>query len=331
MFRNRLWVAALACTVVAMPARAAEIDPYLPADTEVVISVNVRQVLDAALLKKLGIDKARAALKEADQVKAILDELGFDPFTDLHRVTIAGPSGTEQDRGLVICRGRFDQAKFKARAEQAARDNGDILKVHKIPTGGGAQHLVYEVAPPEQNVPFFIAVADKDVLLASPGKDYVVDALKKNAAGKVAGLKDKHMKELLENLDDKQSLAVAGLGSALAKGASIPDAAKEVLQKLDAIGGGITVTDEIKLELVLTTKDLDQAKEMEKTVSDGLNQALGLLALLGGQKPELAPVIDFIKTLKAARKERTVILRGRVGADAFDKLLEKDGKRNKDQ
>src|SRR5262249_47295568 len=114
MSRCRLWGAALAVAALAAPARAADLDPYLPADTEVVVTVNVRQLLGSELLKKLGLDKAKEALKDLDQVKTVLDELGFDPFKDLDRLTVAGPGGTEQDRGLIIARGRFDPDKFKA-------------------------------------------------------------------------------------------------------------------------------------------------------------------------------------------------------------------------
>src|SRR5689334_2673276 len=106
MLRNFSWVLIVAALVG--PVRAAEIDKLLPADTEVVITVNVKQILGSALLKKAGLDQWKGALKELPQVGDILEELGFDPFTDLDRVTIASPGGSEQDRGLIIARGNFD-------------------------------------------------------------------------------------------------------------------------------------------------------------------------------------------------------------------------------
>ena len=73
--------------MLAGPARAAEVDPYLPDDTEVLVTVNVRQVLDSPLVKKSTLEKLREALKDIDMAEDVLKDLGFDPFKDLDRVT----------------------------------------------------------------------------------------------------------------------------------------------------------------------------------------------------------------------------------------------------
>jgi hypothetical protein len=132
------------------------------------------------------------------------------------------------------------------------------------------------------------------------------------------------MQALLEKMDEKQSLSIAGLGAALAKSGNLPDQAKEALDKLDAIGGGVTVADDIKLEIVLSAKTPEGAKEIDKTISDGLNQALGLVALFAGQKKELAPAIDILKTIRCSSKGKLVIIKAQVAADILDKALDKD-------
>src|SRR5690348_9017765 len=101
--------------------RAADLDAYLPEDTESLLNINVRQLLDSQLVKKHLLDVAQEALRGNDQLQDILTDLGFDPFKDLDRVVIASPIGTEKDRGLVIVRGRFNVAKFKAKAESVAK------------------------------------------------------------------------------------------------------------------------------------------------------------------------------------------------------------------
>ncbi len=158
------------------PGRAAEVDPYVPADTETVVNVNVRQILDSPLIKKHALEAAQEALRGNDQVQDVLKDLGFDPFKHLDRVVVATPGGTDKDRGLVIVHGRFDLAKFKTKGEQAAKDHSENLKIHKVLAG---KHLVYEVNVPDMDEPLFVALASEDTLFASPGKDYVVDALKK--------------------------------------------------------------------------------------------------------------------------------------------------------
>ena len=76
---------------------------------------------------------------------------------------------------------------------KALKSNPDILKVHKVPNGLGGRWLIYEVAVPvqDQETAVFVSLANKNVLLVSRGKDYIVDALKKsNTTGK-ATLKNK--------------------------------------------------------------------------------------------------------------------------------------------
>src|SRR4051794_9537153 len=71
------------------------LEKLLPADTEVVVTINLKQILGSQLLKKAGLEKWKQMLKAIDPVNDILQDLGFDPFKDLDRVTIASPGGTD--------------------------------------------------------------------------------------------------------------------------------------------------------------------------------------------------------------------------------------------
>src|SRR5438270_143827 len=97
----------------APPARG--IDRYLPADTEIISTLNFKQIFESALFKKNALGPARDALANIAEVKTILDDLGFDPFLDLDKMISAGPGGTETDKGLIILHGR------SARASQGSR------------------------------------------------------------------------------------------------------------------------------------------------------------------------------------------------------------------
>jgi hypothetical protein len=326
----RWLLVAVAAGLAATPARAGLLDPCLPDDSELVLTVNVRQLLDSPLVKKHGLQKAREALKDADQVEAVLKELGFDPFKDLERVTLASPGGTEKDRGLLILRGTFNLDKFKAKGEEAARDYPDYLKVHKVPVGAGATQVVYEVTPPDADAPIFVALPGKDTLLASPGKDYVVDAVKKVARKAKPALQNKDMQALLEKLDEKQSVAVATLGSALTKGGATPAPVKNLFDKVEAVGGGLTVGEDLKVEFALAAKTAEGARELNDSIDKGLKQALALLSLVAsnvddkGLKQALNPTLEVVKTLRVSTKGKVVTLKGRVSADVLEDALKKD-------
>src|SRR5690349_4649491 len=102
-------LAALALSLaLALPALAAapagSYEKYLPDETDGVITINVRQLLDSELIKKAGLDKALAG----EDAQKALGVIGLDPLKDIDRVVIAGG----KDEGLVIIQGKFDPAKL---------------------------------------------------------------------------------------------------------------------------------------------------------------------------------------------------------------------------
>jgi hypothetical protein len=323
----RRLAAGLACAALllaAAPLRAGEVDRCLPADTEVVLTVNVRQLLDSPLVKKYGLEHAREALKSLDEVSDVLADLGFDPFTDLDRVTVGSPAAGDPDRGLIIARGTFNPVKFRAKAEDAAKDHPDAFKVHKVPAGAAGPQPVYEVVLPGQDASLFVALAGKDTLLASPGKDYVADALKQAAGKGKAALKNKDFQALLERMDDRQSLAVAAVGSALRK-AKVEGAA-DLFAKVEAVGGGLTVGDDLKLELAVAARTADEARDLRKAAGDGLNQATALVGLLATQNEQLALLTDVLKSVRVGGKDKTVSLKATVPADLLEEAFGKGDK-----
>ena len=120
---RRLQIGLIATTmlVLTLPARAAEVDKYLPEDTQIVLVVNTQQLLDAPLVKKHFLQALRELIKASDDVAKDLESLGFDPLKDLTSITGAISSTGNEAKGLVILHGRFDKAKFKAKGEEAAR------------------------------------------------------------------------------------------------------------------------------------------------------------------------------------------------------------------
>src|SRR5204863_5333163 len=123
----------------------------------------------------LAVDRAKKALNEQDEVKKVLTELGFDPFKDLESITFALSSGSDTDKNLTIVHGKFDVAKFTAKGEEVAKDMKDVVKITKVPGPGAESGKInlYEVNVPGQSQTLFVAIVDKNTMLASAGKDYV--------------------------------------------------------------------------------------------------------------------------------------------------------------
>ncbi len=307
--------------------RAAELDPYLPEDTESVLNINVRQFLDSELVKKNLLELAQEALRGNDQVQDVLNDLGFDPFKDLDRIVIARPVSTEKDRGLVIVHGRFDVAKFKAKAEQVAKDESEYLKIHKVL---GGKQLLYEVNHPDLDDPLFVAIVGRDTLLASPGKDYIIAALKKSGKETKPALKNKKFQALLEKVDGRQSLSLAAVATPdIAKAIDkAPGDIKNTIDKIQALAGGLTISDEIKLELAATTKNTQDAKELSDSAKAGLNLVLGFTAPLAqnADSPKAELIVEIIKALRVTNKAETVFIKGRISSDLIEDALKKKDK-----
>jgi hypothetical protein len=317
----------LTLLLAALPGWTAPIDPYVPDDTETVINLNVRQILDSPIIKKNFLEAAQEHLRGNDQVQDILKDLGFDPFKDLDRVIIAAPGGTEKDRGLVIVHGRFNVDKFKAKAEETVKDNSDNLKIHKVL---GGKFILYEVNLPDVDDPLFVALASRDTILVSPGKDYVIDALKKAGQTEKPALKDKNFQSLLEKVDDRQSLSLAvvknpEIQKALKKA---PGDIKGMLEKIQALGGGLTITDEVKLELVATTKNATEAKDLRDSAKAGLNLIQGLVSAFAQNdaSPEAEFVVEILKSLRVTSKDEAVVIRGRISSDLIEDTIKKKSK-----
>src|SRR6516165_1850557 len=96
LIRARTWLLAGALLALVLPARAAEPDKYLPNDTEAIVVLNVKQILDSPLVKKHLAEKIRDEIKNNAEVSKVLEALGFDPLKDLSSITIAS-SGLNQD------------------------------------------------------------------------------------------------------------------------------------------------------------------------------------------------------------------------------------------
>jgi hypothetical protein len=304
---------------VIAPMRAAEIDKFLPTDTEVYVRVNIRQALDSPLGKKLGVDQLKELLKQADGLTEALKELDFDLLRDLDSLTFAAPDSTESDRMLAILHGKFKVAKFKAKGETLAKDMADVIKLHKVNDGAGGQINVYEMTAPGQEMALFVAIVNDTTILVSPGKDYVADAIKRDKLKAAAALKNKDFQALLEKIDPKQTVSLAAIGSALAH--MIDDnGVKEALGKVDALGGGVTLGDDIKLQVVVGAKTVQEAKDLHKTINDGINQGLALAAALALADQNLAPLVDVLKTVRCNVKDKSVTLNAEVSADVLNAI-----------
>jgi hypothetical protein len=319
---RRVWLAPLVVALATFSTVRAVDPKYLPNDTEIVFTVNLKQILDSPLVKsnKDALDQGKAALENQFGDNPVLNNLknaGFDIFRDLHSITVASDGGKEPT--AIIVEGTFNSEKLMAAAEEAAKEHPDCLKI----TRAGSQ-TVFEITPPGDKVGFATLIKGK-VLVATMTREGLTDILARLDGTKNSSLK-KPFAVLLDTVNSNQSINFVATGPALAKLVTanpVPngEAASAVLQSIDGLSGAITVTKEVNFQLGINSKDEAAAKKM---VQDG-NTMLFLAQSLVGQKAQkdekFAPAVDVVKTLRITSQGSNVLLRGTISFDVIEKAM----------
>jgi hypothetical protein len=298
---------ALGLLVVAGPARAAEDAQYFPADTQAVITLNVKQILSSPLVKK-DQDKIKAGLQSIGEAQTVLESLGFNPLTDLDTVTVSLVGASDQEKVTLLVRGKFNLDKFKAKAKEVAKDMPDVLKIHQAGTNS-----IYEVNAPGQQRPIFLGLMDATTIVGAPTKEQIAEAFDIQSGKKKVALKKELVGLLKKAETTKQSLTLVGLGSALGNEVPYGD-------KIDYISGGITLSDKLTIEINIETKDADAAKGLKTLVDEGINQGKSLVSLFAMQQKELAPLTEMLDQLKVTDKGKSVSIKGEVTKEALEKI-----------
>jgi len=301
---------------MALPARAAEVDKLLPAASEGAVYINVRQVVDSALVKKYALEQIKQALGGNDAQK-VLGSLGLDPLKDLDRV-IVGFYGDDpsNSNALIIVRGTFDPDKLYQSAEAAAKMNPDKVSLSKE-----GDSTLMKISVDNMPRPVYGTVVDKSTIVFGTSKEIALEA--------VAGGAKKPVKPalaaLITKIDEKTSISVVAvlegkLGNAQLPGVNDP-AIQKNLAKTDNLALTVDVTDDVAINLGFGMKDADAAGDFGKLVDQGLQQLKGFLPFIGANDPRMKPLVELGKTLESSVKDKQVIISAKLAGDAIGKLV----------
>lgn len=296
---------AVATVILVTPAASRGADPFLPADAQVVVTLNVRQVLASPLVRpELGA--IRAAISQNTRVKATCEALGFDPLKDLDTVTFAGKSPSDLDRAVIVAHGRFDVARFRAKAEAVAREKSEMLKIMR--SGG---HTLYRTNIPNQGKTLYVAIPDAGTIVAATKPEAVVTACD-GGGGRAASPLAPQMVALLTGAEPSRSVSVASLGGALA---GLPGA-----DHIDYLVGGIQVEQDVRADFRFQTKDADAAQALTKFLRESVDQAKGLLQIMATDQKQLTGLLEALDTVTVADHGPAVTVKARLGAETIKQL-----------
>lgn len=304
------------CLVVlafaAVPVRAADLDKYLPNQTEAIVAVNIKQLVESPLLKD-HLEPIKQALKQLNVAPKPFALLGLEPWADAERVTIAWTGNPDGEAPCILLQGNFDNAKIEAAAAKAAKK--DEIVQERFVDG----RRVWVLRCEDEPTWLYLGLLDPGTLVLSRQANRVSEALGKKA-GQVKHELRKDVQTLLGRLDTKQSVGVVSLSRPL----NFAGLLGGLPGNLQNVAGGVTLGDDVRLDLAMSARDPQTAKAAAGQLQDSLNQLKALTAVLVTQKKQYAPLADLVNGAKVTTQGSELAFKLTINKDLMDMLLKKD-------
>jgi acetyl esterase/lipase len=257
---------------------AADTGKLLPPDTDAILTFNVRQFLadhrDTPLVRD-HLNQWHEAVKKNT----------LDPTQDLDRITLAFNAG-QPGSLVVLVEGRFDKGRLRAAVEQLAKDNAWSFQVARA-----GEVEVWQLPDAADGV--YLTVLDSGTV-AITRRQQRMDDLLARSVGRGKGKLPAGMQTLLaKGRKEHVALVVSSLGALLDGAARLAQdeiarhrqnkpglagiAAEQIAQALkpytaELSAGGIGLsfdTDELRLQLDLTTSSPKVAEKMATVIKEG--------------------------------------------------------------
>jgi hypothetical protein len=282
---------------------------YVPEDSEAVLAVQVRQLLESPLGRKHLAPILQYLIRQAGGRLRWMELLGVNPLEDLDsiQITFAPAAGGQP---LWLLRGRFDRSRILIGPDKLQETSLDRFRVWQC-TDRQAKRTTL-LAPVG------------DTLVVSESRDRVLAALKQASNPRPIAVRDATLLEMLARVDRGQSLWLAASIKSLGAIDGIDDyLLKQILRLLrehaESVYGGVTCAEDVQVELHFRAATPQSAEMLATDLQNISEVALGLAMPLFGRKKELVPVFRLLGSGKINREQNQVLLRCRLAADELEK------------
>jgi hypothetical protein len=340
---------AAALLMTAGRAPAGEVDKYLPNETDLVCTINVRQILHSPVAKRFALNQQLAGLLHFWQAPELVTSLSHDLLKDVHKIVLANWGEGENWGYLVIAHGQFDTAKLPATFKELAKTWPKNLKEHKedghrfwemivaaddskekpaakshgsfiLGLGLNSDGVPSGLSQLELSQPVYIALVDKSTIIFSPQKGQVLAAFQRAADGKRTKLA-RDLRDSILDQDPRQSLWFSvGLPRPTKKDPAKDTRPPSVPDEVVFSEGGFTINDGVKFHATITARNAEAAREVTRDLDDLRTRLQGLVALLAGNRKDTCSLTGIVRSFKDTRKGRIVTLEAQIPAAVFDDL-----------
>jgi hypothetical protein len=331
---RRSWIAAACALALLMSAAATQAQQVklLPNDTEMIVTFNLQQILKSEILKgdqaKLIHEMAKTKITERlvdEGVAKWLKQADFDLFKDLHSVTFAIPGSRDGDEGFILLEGSFDAAKIEAAATEASKDASGVLKATKI-----GNIKAFEVNSPDDKK-IYVGVLDKKTMIASSTKADFAEAVARLKGNKAPNFKSTVFKNLLETVNDKQSISLVATSAVLAKlaekapegaGGDQAKMAIAALKQLDGFSTAVTIQRNIDFQIGVNTMDQETASKYAGLGNILIGAAKVKVGDEAKKDPKLVPAMEILNTIRITAQGSNLVVRGQITFETLEKVLQ---------
>jgi hypothetical protein len=321
MSRSSRWLGVLGLALFVAPARAADVEAFLPKETDAVISLNVRQLLESEVVKRHALDLIKQSIRDNDEAQRTFDALGLDPLKDFDRITVGGGGDDATEaRAVIVIEGKFDPARINDAAAGIARRKGQNVTLDTVDGKN-----VYKLTSERQPNPMYAAVVDANLIVLATAKDDLAAAFDA-AQGKRRTQVKQGLSNLLRRADPKATLSFAASTKGKLDRVPVPDPnVKQLLAGIENLTGEIRVGRDVRMQLSIGVEDEDSATVLGNQIDEGLKQAKQFVPLIAIQHPPLKPLGDVINNVRTATKGKSITIDANLTADAIDALVEEAG------
>ncbi len=308
--------------VVTAAANAADLATFLPRETDLVLSLNVRQVLEAPAIKTRAIDLIRTTLNTSKEAQESVKALGLDPLADFHRVSIGMElENLNNPRAIIVIEGKFDPARIARLMEDLIKKDPKQFGTEKV--GGKA---LYKLTPAKQQIPVYAATIDTNVIVVGTVKEYVANAVDAAKGVRKPEIR-KELSDLLAKTDARASLWLAAHTKGRLTSVPLPDAdLKKMIEQVESISGEVRIDKDLQATFTLSTSSADVAKQVQSLAESAIGLYRLQLKLALADQPELKPLVDLASSIKAVQKDKQIVVTGNLDGASIEKLLKAEKK-----
>ena len=271
---------------------------YIPSDATVVAYANVRDVMNSELRQKVRQLRPEGERKEDD----FQEKTGIDIENDVDEIVAAVTAAAEQEKALVIARGRFNQVRIEGlireHGGQAVNYKGTRLLTH----AGEREHGEMALAFVE---PGLVAFG------SAPSVRQAID--RKRGGPNTANITtNDEVMGLVRDIDDGNAWAV-GRFEAIAKSARLPREVAGQLPPINWFAASGHVNGGVRGLLRAEARDEAAAQNLR----DVVRGFMALARLQSSARPELTTMME---SLELGGDGKTVSLAFTVPSEVIDML-----------